>query len=238
MSESSILTFLFTDIEGSTSKWEEQPEQMAQAVGRHDALLRDAVQATGAGSSRRPATASMLRSKRRRTGWRPTIEIQLALLDPAATAGMGLRVRCGLHTGAVQARDNDYFGSTINRTARIMNAAHGGQVLVSQAIADQLRDRLPERVELKDLGSVRLKGPRNVGSRLPGRASEALPELPGAARARGDAQQPAAAADLVHRTRARARGGRGHADEHPAADAPRHGRPRQDPAVACRSARP
>ena len=56
---------------------------------------------------------------------------------------MALRVRCGLHTGPVQARDNDYFGSTINRTARIMNAAHGGQVLVSQAVADQLRDRLP-----------------------------------------------------------------------------------------------
>ncbi len=71
---------------------------------------------------------------------------------------MGLRVRCGLHTGPVHARDNDYFGGTINRTARIMNAAHGGQVLVSQAIADQLRERLPAGVELKDLGAVRLKG--------------------------------------------------------------------------------
>jgi class 3 adenylate cyclase len=69
------------------------------------------------------------------------IDIQLGLLDPAATAGLGLRIRCGLHTGPVQARDNDYFGGTINRTARIMNAAHGGQILVSQAIAELVRDR-------------------------------------------------------------------------------------------------
>jgi predicted ATPase len=86
------------------------------------------------------------------------IAIQVGQLVTAATAGVGLRVRCGLHTGPVQARDNDYFGGTINRTARIMNAAHGGQILVSQAIADQVRDRLPAGVELKDLGAVRLKG--------------------------------------------------------------------------------
>ncbi len=158
MQESSTLTFLFTDIEGSTSKWEEQPEQMAQGVGRHDALLRDAVQehrgrivkTTGDGIYAAFETPS--------DGLGAVIEIQLALLDPATTAGMGLRVRCGLHTGPVQARDNDYFGGTINRTARIMNAAHGGQILVSQAIADQLGERLPENVELKDLGAVRLKG--------------------------------------------------------------------------------
>ena len=156
--ESTILTFLFTDIEGSTSKWEEQPEQMAQAVGRHDALLRDAVhlhqgrvvKTTGDGiyaafASPADALASV-------------IEIQLALLDPAATAGMALSVRCGLHIGAVHARDNDYFGSTINRTARIMGAAHGGQILLSQALAELLRDQLPAGVTLKDLGSVRLKG--------------------------------------------------------------------------------
>jgi class 3 adenylate cyclase len=156
--ESTILTFLFTDIEGSTSKWEEQPEQMAQAVGRHDALLRDAVhqhqgrvvKTTGDGiyaAFAEPAEALAA-----------VIEIQLALLDPAATAGMSLAVRCGLHIGAVHARDNDYFGSTINRTARIMSAAHGGQILLSLALADLLRDRLPAGVTLKGLGSVRLKG--------------------------------------------------------------------------------
>ena len=71
---------------------------------------------------------------------------------------MPLRVRCGLHSGAVHARDNDYFGTTINRAARIMGAAHGGQILVSQALADAILGQLPEGVSLLDLGSVRLKG--------------------------------------------------------------------------------
>jgi len=131
---------------------------MAQAVGRHDALLRDAVQANQGRIVKTTGDGIYAAFPAPAEGLAAVIEIQLALLDPAATAGLGLRVRCGLHTGAVHARDNDYFGSTINRTARIMNAAHGGQILVSQAIADQLRDRLPEIVELKDLGSVRLKG--------------------------------------------------------------------------------
>jgi predicted ATPase/class 3 adenylate cyclase len=158
MQESTTLTFLFTDIEGSTSKWEEQPEQMAQAVGRHDALLRDAVVGHGGRIVKTTGDGIYAAFDTPQAGLAAVIDIQLALLDPAATAGLGLRVRCGLHTGPVHARDNDYFGSTINRTARIMNAAHGGQMLVSQAIADQVRDSLPHDVELKDLGSVRLKG--------------------------------------------------------------------------------
>ncbi len=158
MSETSTLTFLFTDIEGSTSKWEEQPEQMAQAVGRHDTLLRDTVNEHHGRIVKTTGDGIYAAFETPADGVASVVAIQLALLDPAATAGMGLRIRCGLHTGPVQARDNDYFGSTINRTARIMNAAHGGQILVSQAIAEQLRDALPADVSLKDLGSVRLKG--------------------------------------------------------------------------------
>jgi predicted ATPase/class 3 adenylate cyclase len=158
MDQTSTLTFLFTDIEGSTSKWEEQPEQMAHAVGRHDALLRDAVQGHHGRIVKTTGDGIYAAFPTPADGLSAVIAIQVGLLDPAATAGLGLRVRCGLHTGPVQARDNDYFGGTINRTARIMNAAHGGQILVSQAIADQVRDRLPAGVELKDLGAVRLKG--------------------------------------------------------------------------------
>jgi predicted ATPase/class 3 adenylate cyclase len=158
MPESSVLTFLFTDIEGSTSKWEEQPEQMAQAVGRHDALLRNVVQAHHGRIVKTTGDGIYAAFESPADGVGAVVAIQLGLIDPAATAGMGLRVRCGLHTGPVQARDNDYFGSTINRTARIMNAAHGGQILVSQAIAEQVRDKLAADVSLKDLGAVRLKG--------------------------------------------------------------------------------
>jgi predicted ATPase/class 3 adenylate cyclase len=158
MNDSTILTFLFTDIEGSTSKWEEQPELMAQAVARHDALLREAVQRHQGRIVKTTGDGIYAAFPNPVDGLAAVIEIQLALLDPAATAGMSLAVRCGLHTGAVHARDDDYFGSTINRTARIMSAAHGGQVLVSQAIADLLRECLPVGVSLKDLGNVRLKG--------------------------------------------------------------------------------
>ena len=152
------LTFLFTDIEGSTSKWEEQPEQMAQAVAQHDSILRDAVEAHRGRIVKTTGDGIYAAFETPADGLGAVTDIQLALLDPAATGGMGLRIRCGLHTGPVQSRDNDYFGSTINRTARIMNAAHGGQIVVSAAIAEQARDRLPPEVSLKDLGTVRLKG--------------------------------------------------------------------------------
>ncbi len=158
MSEPAHLTFLFTDIEGSTSKWEEQPEQMALAVGQHDALLRDLVHAHRGRIVKTTGDGVYAAFDAPTDGVASVVAIQLALLDPAATGGMGLRIRCGLHSGRVQARDNDYFGSTVNRTARIMNAAHGGQILVSQAIAEQLRDALPADISLKELGTVRLKG--------------------------------------------------------------------------------
>jgi predicted ATPase/class 3 adenylate cyclase len=158
MPESTTLTFLFTDIEGSTSMWEEHPEQMAQAMGRHDALLRDCVQRHGGRIVKTTGDGIYAVFEAPAGGLAAVLDIQLALLDPAATAGIALRVRSGLHAGPVQARDSDYFGSTVNRTARIMNAAHGGQVLVSQALFDELSTKLPVGVSLKGLGSVRLKG--------------------------------------------------------------------------------
>ena len=158
MTDPKILTFLFTDIEGSTSKWEEQPELMAHAVARHDAVLRDAVEKHGGTIVKTTGDGIYAAFPNPGDGLGAVIEIQLGLLDPAATGGLSLAVRCGLHTGAVHARDNDYFGSTINRTARIMGAAHGGQILVSLAVADLIRDSLPTGVSLKDLGTVRLKG--------------------------------------------------------------------------------
>ena len=154
----SVLTFLFTDIEGSTSKWEEHAEKMAKAVAGHDALLRDAVQRHGGHIVKTTGDGIYAAFPTPADGLGAVVDIQLGLLDPAATGGLPLRVRCGLHTGAVHARDNDYFGTTINRTARIMGAAHGGQILVSQAVADAMRDQLPQEVSLQDLGSVRLKG--------------------------------------------------------------------------------
>ncbi len=153
-----IVTLLFTDIEGSTEKWEQEPERMAQALARHDILLRDAVEAhrgrviktTGDGIYAAFADAA--------NGVEAAIAIQQSVADPAAPAGMVLPVRCGLHAGPAHKRDNEFFGSTINRAARIMGLAYGGQVLASQAVADLVADRLPVGSSLRDLGDVRLKG--------------------------------------------------------------------------------
>ena len=103
MPESATLTFLFTDIEGSTSKWEEQPEQMAQAVGRHDALLRDAVRGHGGRIVKTTGDGIYAAFPSPGECLNAVIDIQLALLDPAATAGVAARVpaaiRCTTASG-------------------------------------------------------------------------------------------------------------------------------------------
>src|SRR6266436_9401533 len=156
--DTGIVTLLFTDIEGSTEKWEQQPERMADALARHDVLLRAVVEAhrgrviktTGDGIYAAFADAANCVEA--------AIAIQQSVADPAATAGMALPVRCGLHAGSALERDNEFFGSTINRAARIMSLAYGAQVLASQAVADLAADRLPVGTSLRDLGDVRLKG--------------------------------------------------------------------------------
>ena len=154
---SAVTTFLFTDIESSTRLWESEPARMQPALARHDALARAAVEKhhgivvkmTGDGLCAAfgdPVDAIAA-----------TLHFQQALADPGATGGMLLRVRCGLHAGIAERRDSDFFGSVLNRAARIMAAAHGGQVLLSQAVAVLLAGRLPADVALRDLGAVRLR---------------------------------------------------------------------------------
>ena len=152
-----ITTFLFTDIEGSTSLWEREPARMRAALARHDAIARAAVEGhrgevvKTSGDGIHAAFGDPLDAVR------AVVELQQALADPAATGGVSLRVRCGLHAGVVERRDNDFFGSPVNRAARIMGAAHGGQVLLSQAVAVLVDERLPAGVALRDLGTIRLR---------------------------------------------------------------------------------
>ena len=159
--ESSIAgpaTFLFTDIEASTEKWEQEPERMAEAVVAHDALLRDAIEKSGGRVIKTSGDGIVAVFAEPVDGIAAVVAIQLALRDPASTAGIPLAVRCGLHSGEAQRHGDDYLGTTLNRTARVMALAHGGQVLLSQTVADQLVGRLDDAVALRDLGEVRLKG--------------------------------------------------------------------------------
>jgi len=86
-----------------------------------------------------------------------TVAIQRALSEAQDADHPALRLRCGLHAGADMQRDGDFYGPAVNRAARITGAAHGGQMLLSQAVADHVRNRLPDSVSLRDLGIVRLR---------------------------------------------------------------------------------
>ncbi len=158
MNDASVVkALLFTDIEGSTRLWEEVPEQMRPALAQHDAISRAAVTSHAGLVVKSTGDGIHAAFDNALDALAAAVDLQQALTDPAATGGVPLRVRCGLHTGAVERRDNDYFGSPGNRAARIMSAAHGGQVLLSQAVVDGVRDELPTVLSLRDLGRVRLK---------------------------------------------------------------------------------
>jgi len=153
-----VTTFLFTDIENSTRLWEEQPDRMQPALLLHDVIVRKAV------SDHRGTLVKMTGDGLHAAFDDPldaiaaVVQLQLALADMESTQGVALRARCGLHAGVGERRDNDFFGREVNRAARIMTAAHGGQILLSQAVATLLRDRLPAGIALQDLGTARLRG--------------------------------------------------------------------------------
>jgi predicted ATPase/class 3 adenylate cyclase len=148
------VTFLFTDLEGSTRLWEDHPDAMQDALARHDAILRDAIEShdghvvktTGDGAHAAFAVAS--------DALDAAIAAQLALQREQWTATGPLRVRIGIHTGAAEVRDGDYYGTALNRAARLMSVAHGGQIVVSLTTRDLLRDA---SVDLLDLGEHRLR---------------------------------------------------------------------------------
>jgi predicted ATPase/class 3 adenylate cyclase len=152
------VTFLFTDIEGSTEKWEQDPGRMAQAVAAHDALLRDAVEKNHGRVIKSSGDGIVAVFSDPFDSIAAAVDTQLALADAASTAGIPLAVRCGLHAGEAQRYGDDYLGTTLNRAARVMALAYGGQVLLSQAVADRLVGRLHEGIALRDLGEVRLRG--------------------------------------------------------------------------------
>ncbi|MHB8496195.1 MAG: tetratricopeptide repeat protein [Casimicrobiaceae bacterium] len=159
MSEhSAVATFLFTDIEGSTRLWDEQPERMKSALARHDAIARDAVESHGGRVVKMTGDGVHAVFDDPLDAIQAVLKMQFALTEPPPTNnGLQLLVRCGLHAGISERRDNDYFGTAVNRAARIMSTAHGGQVLLSDAVATLVGEHHPSGFELRDLGRVRLR---------------------------------------------------------------------------------
>src|SRR5690348_8272543 len=151
------VTFLFTDLQGSTRLWEEHPGGMRDSLAQHDAILSEAltthaghvVKTTGDGVHAvfvNPSDAIDA-----------AIAAQLALQNVAWGATGGLRVRMGIHSGVAELRDGDYYGTVVNKAARVMSVAHGGQVVVSLATEELVRDALADGVALVDLGEHRLR---------------------------------------------------------------------------------
>lgn len=171
-------TFLFTDIEGSTRLWEQQPEAMRVALAAHDATSRRCVQRHGGRIVKGTGDGIHAVFDDPADAVQAVLALQQAL--DRADSALPLSVRCGLHSGPAEQRDGDYYGPVLNRAARIMSAAHGGQVLLSQAVADRLQGRLPDGSALRDLGLVRLRdlaSPERVHQLLHPALREAFPPL-------------------------------------------------------------
>jgi TolB-like protein/class 3 adenylate cyclase len=151
------LTFLFTDIEGSTHLWEIQRAEMQTALARHDALLRHAV-ATHRGHVFKTGGDSFCAAfPTASDAVAAALDAQRSLRVEPWPAPLHLRVRMALHTGAAELRDADYFGEPLNRVARLLAAGHGEQTLVSEPTNDLCCDHLPPNATLMPLGEHHLK---------------------------------------------------------------------------------
>jgi predicted ATPase/class 3 adenylate cyclase len=151
------VTFLFTDVEGSTRLWEERPEGMRSALERHDAIVRSAIADAQGQIVKTTGDGLMAVFASPIAAVTAAVAAQLELSGQAWPDGCLIRVRMGIHTGDVEARGGDFFGPAVNRTARIMSAGHGGQVLLSETTAGLVESALPDQTSLRDLGEHRLK---------------------------------------------------------------------------------
>ncbi|MGH9012189.1 MAG: ATP-binding protein, partial [Acidimicrobiia bacterium] len=153
---STHLTFLFTDIEASSRAWEARPAAMSLSLARHDELLHMAVKSTGGNVFKHTGDGVCAAFPTARGGVAAALSAQEALQAEDWSEAAPLRVRMALHSGAVERRDADFFGPPLNRTARLLSTAHGGQVILSLVTAELVREDLPEGAELLDLGEHRL----------------------------------------------------------------------------------
>jgi predicted ATPase/class 3 adenylate cyclase len=162
---SGVVTFLFTDVEGSTRRWENDAEEMRADLAAHDKVLRAAIEAQGG-----------FVFKHTGDGVCAAFSSPRAAVDAAVAAqrALDLPVRMGIATGEAELREGDYFGAVLNRAARVMAAGHGGQILLAESTAGLLSG-----VDLVDLGPRRLRDlPTPVGVfqvRAPGMRTEFPP---------------------------------------------------------------
>jgi predicted ATPase/class 3 adenylate cyclase len=153
------VTFLFTDIEGSSRNWEEDAAAANRALARHDNLFEalvahhegTVVRPRGEGDSRFAVFTQASRAIA------AALDIQRAFTVEPWPTRVPLRVRLAVHTGEASVRAGDYYGTTVNRCARLRSIANGGQILVTRVTAELAGAALPDGVSLRDMGLHRLK---------------------------------------------------------------------------------
>src|SRR5688572_18263101 len=153
---SGTVTFLFTDIEGSTQLWEKYPEAMKIALAKHDSILKEAIESNHGHIIKTTGD-----------GVHAVFSTALNAINAAITAqqnlqsqvsDLQLKVRMGIHTGEAELRANDYYGQALNRAARMTSAGHGGQILISEISTQMAREHLPVDISFLDLGEHQFKG--------------------------------------------------------------------------------
>jgi predicted ATPase/class 3 adenylate cyclase/DNA-binding SARP family transcriptional activator len=169
-----VVTFVLTDIEGSSGLWEADPEGMAVALELHDQMIARTMHAHRGRllKTKGEGDATVTVFRRASDAVAGAANIQEALAAAPWPDGMRLQVRVAVHTGEAHERDHDYFGPALNRAARLRGLARGGATVVSQATAEIVQDRLPREVELVALGRHELRGlsrPENVFELRPAR---------------------------------------------------------------------
>ena len=151
------VTFLFTDIEGSTERWERHREAMKAAVARHDMVMREPLETQGGHVFKTVGDAFCVVFPTAPQAVQAAVDAQRAIASQDWSQVGGLRARMAVHTGLADERNGDYFGPTVNRVARLLSIGHGGQVLVSGVSTELAQGMMPAQATLRDLGAHRLR---------------------------------------------------------------------------------
>ncbi len=154
---SGTVTFLFSDIQGSTRLWDEDPLRMEVALLRHDKLIHEIVTKHLGFTFKTVGDQFCVVFQRAADAVLAAIDIQKSISAETWDLPWALKVRIGIHTGDTHERDGDYYGQTVNRVARIEAAAHGEQIVVSEVAYQLARDRLEPTIQFSELGEHRLK---------------------------------------------------------------------------------
>ena len=173
------VTFLFTDLEGSTRLWEEHPEAMRDALARHDEIVRSAIEAQGGRIVKSTGDGVHAAFPTAHDAIDAAVDAQRLLADERWAETGPLAVRMGIHTGETQERDGDYYGTAVNRAARLMAVAHGGQILCSRATVEVAGAEYAVRSlgehRLRDLGAPQEIFQVGEGSFPPLRSVDVVP---------------------------------------------------------------